>query len=547
MPPPETTEEGLQPVGEQARNTAVLVEGGDVDLPDLADPPPGGVVAPAAEAVAAPSEPERVVVSEGSKAPRHRKKRSHRVLTWSVVAVVLLAMATGGWVAAQRINRPLSRPVLHSELSSSEAVTGSSPVLPWPGKGQGAIAIPSLGYAQQSGPELPVPIASLTKLATAVVVLNDHPVPAGAGGPAITVTAADVAEYDAELHLDESTVAIQLGEVLTERQMLEALLTQSANDIAYGLAVWDAGTEPAFVVKMNAMAASLGATSSHFVDASGYDPHSVSTAADCLRIASAGMADPAFAEVVAMPTVTLPLVGTVHNIVSEVGSNGVVGIKSGYTSEAGGCLVLAGNRIVQGRPVVVLVAVLGQPVPPPIIPTTTTTSPPPPPPTATTAPPAPPTGLTPPTASTAPPPTAPPVTSPPPPPTTTIPLNDLTVPDPLRFTRPVAEALLNAAEAAVVVVTVSKPGTVVAAVASTWGGMPHRVPVVTSRGAWLLAWPGQTVSSAAEYVPVAPGGGRGIRVGTALFALGAQIQLVPLALATTVPEPSWWWRLVHRG
>ena len=53
-------------------------------------------------------------------------------------------------------------------------------------------------------------------------------------------------------HNDQSTVPIQLGETLTERQMLEALLTQSANDIAYSLAVWDAGTEPAFVAKMNA-------------------------------------------------------------------------------------------------------------------------------------------------------------------------------------------------------------------------------------------------------------------------------------------------------
>ena len=43
---------------------------------------------------------------------------------------------------------------------------------------------------------------------------------------------------------------------------------------------------------MNALAASLGATHTHYVDASGFDPQSVSTAADCLRIAAAGMAIP---------------------------------------------------------------------------------------------------------------------------------------------------------------------------------------------------------------------------------------------------------------
>ena len=126
------------------------------------------------------------------------------------------------------------------------------------------------------------------------------------------MTSDDAAEYQAELHLDESSIAIQAGETLTERQMLEALLTQSANDIAYSLAVWDAGSVAAFVVKMNALAASLGATNTHYVDASGFDPHSVSSAADVLKVAAAGMSIPTFAEIVALPKVTLPLVGTLQ-------------------------------------------------------------------------------------------------------------------------------------------------------------------------------------------------------------------------------------------
>ena len=77
--------------------------------------------------------------------------------------------------------------------------------------------------------------------------------------------------------------------------MLEAMLTQSANDVAYSLAIWDAGSLPAFVAKMNALAISLGATSTHYVDASGYDPSSQSTASDVLRVAAAAMLDPAFA------------------------------------------------------------------------------------------------------------------------------------------------------------------------------------------------------------------------------------------------------------
>jgi hypothetical protein len=474
---------------------------------------------------------------------RARRRRAHRRLKWSLAAALVVLLSAAGWAGAQRINRPLTQPSLVAGLTSSLTVAGPAPALPWPTQGQGAVSIPSLSYTQQSGPESPVPIASLTKMTNAVVVLRDHPIAAGTDGPMITITAADVAEYDTELHNDQSTVAIRLGEVLTERQMLEALLTQSANDIAYVLAVWDAGSLPAFVAKMNAMAASLGATSTHYVDASGYDPLSVSTAADCLRIAAAGMNDPTFAQVVGLRSVTLPIVGTLPNIVPEIGSNSVVGIKSGYTSAARGCMVLAANRIIQGRSVLVLVAVLTQPVPPPTIPkpppTTTTT---PPPTTTTTAPPPPAGAAPPPTTTTTPPPTT---TAPPPTTTTTIPLNDLTVPDPFRFTRPVVEGLLNATAAAVVPVSVTTRGQMLGTVTASWGGTQHKVAVVASRQALLLGWPGQRVAAGTKLLPVPAGGSGGHRVGTALFALGNQIEAVPLQLAATVPEPSWWWRLVH--
>ncbi len=528
--------------------TTALAGGGAVPLP-----PPASVDITAAEVghlepgpVAAEGDVPAPVPDPPRTERRARRRRAHRRLTWSLALLaVAVILAAAGWEGAQRINRPLAHPALLADLPSSLPVGGTIPLLPWPAKGQAAVSVPSLGYTQQSAPESPVPIASLTKMTNAVVVLRDHPIAAGATGPPITITADDVAEYESELHNDQSTVAIRLGEVLTEQQMLEALLTQSANNIAYALAAWDAGSQAPFVAKMNALAVSLGATSTHYVDASGYDPHSVSSAADTLRVAAAGMSDPTFAQVVGMRSVTLPLVGTLPNIVSEIGSNNVVGIKSGYTTAAGGCMVLAANRTVSGRSVMVLVAVLGQPVPPPTIPKPTPTTAPPPPNTTTTTTTAPPGSGT-----AAPPPTAPPPTTtttapPPPTTTTTIPLNDLPVADPLRFTRPVADGLVSATEAAIVPVTVASPGQMVGSVTATWGGQRHRVGVVTSKQALVLGWPGQRVVSASKLVPVPAGGAGGRRVGTALYVLGTQVQAVPLTLATTVPEPSWWWRLIH--
>jgi D-alanyl-D-alanine carboxypeptidase (penicillin-binding protein 5/6) len=463
-----------------------------------------------------PTVPPKEPVATRGESRRARRKRTHRRRWWSLVVVVsVVILAAAGLEAARRIDTPLAKPTVSSRVPASLAAAGVGPSVPWPVKGQGAIFIPSLGYAQQSGPEWPVPIASLTKLTSAIVVLHDRPVAANTDGPMITITAADVAEYDNDVHKDESTIPVQVGEQLSERQMLEALLTRSANNIAYSLAVWDAGSAAAFVARMNAMAASLGATSSHYVDVSGFDQQSVSTAADCLRITAAGMRDPTFAAIVALPSVTLPLVGTVPNLVTEVGSDNVVGVKSGYTSHAGGCMVLAGDRVLQGRTVQVLVAVLGQPTPAPVPPTTTTTPP------KVTVP-------------------GTPTTT-----TTTVPPDQWNVPDPFRFTRPVAENLLGTTEASVVPVTVSTAGKVVALVTSTWGRTHHQVPVITRVGAFVLAWPGQQVASAATLRPVGPGDAIGSQVGTATYSLGTQVESVPLQLTATVPEPSWWWRLIH--
>ena len=91
-----------------------------------------------------------------------------------------------------------------------------------------------------------MPIASLTKMMTAYVVLRDHPLrPPGSGrtpGVRSPSRPADVAEFDDDAGSDESNVPVQVGEVLTERQLLEGLLIHSANNIAYTLAVWDAGS-----------------------------------------------------------------------------------------------------------------------------------------------------------------------------------------------------------------------------------------------------------------------------------------------------------------
>ncbi len=430
-----------------------------------------------------------------------------------------LVVAAAGF-AGVRVDRSVPAVVTASSAPSA-TVPGAAPTVPWPAAGQAAILVPASGFRAQSGPETPVPVASLTKVTTAIVILRDHPLATDADGPSITMTPDDVAQYGAEVATDQSAVPIEAGEVLTLRQAMEALLTQSANDVAYALAVWDAGTLGGFVAKMNATATALGATSSHYVDASGYDSGSVSTASDCLRIAAVAMTLPAFVQVAGMSSVTLPIVGTRANIVSEIGANGVVGVKSGFTTAAGACLLLAARPDVGGQSVLVLVATVGQPFTGPASQVTASVS----------------GGGRSVTAPVA----GPQTTTPP----VTVAPSDQGPADVFRYSRPIVDQLLSVARSAVAPVTMADNHRPVGAALGGGTSASRAVHIVPGHTVSFVGWPGQAGSMSIFFRAVGDGARAGTKVGVARYRLGPQVATVPLVTAGRVPEPDWWWRLLH--
>ncbi len=295
----------------------------------------------------------------GRHAAHSRRRRRPRRLT--VLLVVLLVLAAAAAVAVGvRLHKPDPAPVVIPLLGRSVGVPSHPVSLPWPAVGQGAIAIPAIGVAAASGPEQPVPVASLTKLMTAYVVLHDYPLAPNAPGPVMTVTQSDVNDYNLDAVSDDANAQVALGSNLTERQVLSGLLVHSADNYADLIARWDAGSLQAFVAKMNVAAAQLGMSQSHFADASGISAASVSTAADILKVAAPDMASPVIASMVKLSSVTLPLAGTISTYTPLLGLSGIIGVKSGFTTAAGGCDVLGVVRTVHGRSVLLLAAVTGQ-------------------------------------------------------------------------------------------------------------------------------------------------------------------------------------------
>lgn len=229
----------------------------------------------------------------------------------------------------------------------------------WPATGQGAYQIDDQTPRASDGQQ-PVPIASVAKVMTALVVLEDWPLHGDQPGPTLTVTRRDVRNTALRRSRDESVVAVRAGEQLTERDALFALLLPSANNVAVMLARRVSGSVDAFVAEMNRMAAGLGMRNTRYTDPSGYDPGTVSTAADQLLLAQAATRNRTLTLMMATESHQLPVAGTVHNTDTLLGGSGFVGMKTGSDDAAGGCFMFHAYRAQRGVNVEIVGVVLGQ-------------------------------------------------------------------------------------------------------------------------------------------------------------------------------------------
>lgn len=177
--------------------------------------------------------------------------------------------------------------------------------------------------------------ASTTKMVTALLVRRTR-------GLEATVTISDNAAMTGEGGLD-----LQPGETYPVRDLLYALLLSSSNDAAVGLAEHVAGSEGAFVARMNRLVDDLGLRHTNFVTSHGLDRAGhYSSARDLARIAVAVLRDRQLADIVGTRAVKVR--GQPSRIVNRnvllKSYKGTVGVKTGFTDEAGEVLVAAAVR-----------------------------------------------------------------------------------------------------------------------------------------------------------------------------------------------------------
>ncbi|MDR1999497.1 MAG: hypothetical protein LBQ06_06095 [Frankiaceae bacterium] len=229
----------------------------------------------------------------------------------------------------------------------------------WPQQGQGAYVLGD-GTPAASPHESPVPIASLAKAMTAYLVVKHFPLHGTADGRQFVVDQADVLDTATRRGEGQSVVSVEVGERLSERDALMAILLPSANNIAVLVARQVDGSVASFVAEMNATARQLGMSQTTYTDPSGFDEHTVSTALDQLRLAQAVANDSALAAMMATPSYSLPVAGKVANTNRLIGQDGFVGMKTGSDDAAGGCFMFQSWRHTDTGNVPLTGVVLGQ-------------------------------------------------------------------------------------------------------------------------------------------------------------------------------------------
>ncbi|HWC30013.1 MAG TPA: D-alanyl-D-alanine carboxypeptidase [Dehalococcoidia bacterium] len=232
--------------------------------------------------------------------------------------------------------------------------------IPWPAKGSAALSVGGAGVVGASRDDQQRQIASLVKVMTAYVVMKDHPLRPGETGPEIKVEAIDMQLYRQQQNNGESVILVREGTGYTQYELLMGLLIPSGNNLAFMLARWSSGSVESFVERMNQEAAELGMENTRYTDPSGVDFGNVSTAGDQIKLAQAAMTNPILARIVGLNQASLPVAGVVYNVNALLGQDHLIGVKTGWTEDAGACFLFAADWPVDGQTVRVFGAVLGQ-------------------------------------------------------------------------------------------------------------------------------------------------------------------------------------------
>jgi D-alanyl-D-alanine carboxypeptidase len=175
--------------------------------------------------------------------------------------------------------------------------------------------------------------------------MEKKPFALGTQGASLTLHRSDVDLYNSYADIGGSNVPVVAGETISQYQAMQGTLLASSDNLADSLAIWAFGSLAAYREYATQMVLRYGLHDTTIgLDASGLDPSTTSTAHDLALIATRALAQPVIASITRQATAELPIVGTIHNTNVLLGHSEVVGLKTGFTGEAGGVFILGATQ-----------------------------------------------------------------------------------------------------------------------------------------------------------------------------------------------------------
>lgn len=277
----------------------------------------------------------------GESASDRAARRARRRRGWIVATIVfIVVLAAGGGYAGWALTAPLAAPRVESQPPPLPSVRPATLALPAEGAAAVTIAgaddyfgAAASGLSLTSGTDEPRPIASISKLITALVVLDAKPLSTGDPGPTIVFDKAAHDLYD-KYYVQGATIApMPTGSSMTEHDALATMLIPSASNYAEAISTWALGSQSAFLRATRAWLAAHGLGGTTIVEPTGISSRNTSTPSDLLTIAGLAASHPVIAEIASTTSLWLATPGELRNTNDLLGTDGITGLKTGNLGE----------------------------------------------------------------------------------------------------------------------------------------------------------------------------------------------------------------------
>ncbi len=266
--------------------------------------------------------------------PQRRKRKKSRK---HVGLIVFLIVATGIGLKGYDTLKPGTQtaPHVQGETVSKPPSKYNLSTVPLPVIGQAAIAVSEESLNIHSSSDELWPMASVTKVITALAILEKAPIEAGQQGDTFVLNQKDEQYYwDYAAKLGTLT-PVTAGYEMTAYEMLQTMLLASSNNMTDSLVDRYFANHEEFVDYTNEMLKNYGLSHTKVADAAGFSPDSASTPTEMIKIGQIALKNPIISEIVRQPNASPRVAGWIPNYNALITQPGVTGIKPGLTDQSG--------------------------------------------------------------------------------------------------------------------------------------------------------------------------------------------------------------------